>query len=133
MAIILPPVPPGQDVSSFAWKDWFTKIQAIFNGIADGVFPWTSIDFTGSTITDILSRSINDTTGTLIVSRGGTSLNTLTTNALYVGNGTSAPVALSLGRDGELLQGVSGSAPAWNAPVSPVGNDLYLFYNSGGF
>lgn len=47
------------------------------------------------------------------VSNGGTGLSTLTSNALYVGNGTSAPTALTVGTTGQLLVGATGSAPAF--------------------
>ena len=152
MAVILPPVPPGQDISSFAWKDWFTKIQAIFNGAATNVFPWDSIDFTVSDLADITTRSHTDlqnlnstdythltaaqaldltdggdstlhyhasdralanATGTLAVTNGGTSLATLTAHALYVGNGTSAPVALTVGTNNQFLKGSTGADPAF--------------------
>ncbi len=54
-----------------------------------------------------------DVTGTLAVGNGGTSLATLTAHALYVGNGTSAPTALSVGASNTFLKGVTGSDPAF--------------------
>jgi hypothetical protein len=55
------------------------------------------------------------TYGTLGVSGGGTGLATLTAHAIYAGNGTSAPTALSVGATGSILQGSSGADPAFSS------------------
>lgn len=55
------------------------------------------------------------TYGTLGVAGGGTGLATLTVHALYVGNGTSAPTALSVGATGSVLAGNTGADPAFTA------------------
>lgn len=52
-------------------------------------------------------------TGTLTVARGGTGLGTLTAHAIYVGNGTSAPTALSVGANNTYLKGATGADPAF--------------------
>ena len=51
--------------------------------------------------------------GTLPVANGGTSLTTLTANALYVGNGTSVPIAITVGTNNQFLKGSTGAAPAF--------------------
>lgn len=56
-----------------------------------------------------------DVTGVLPVANGGTSLATLTAHALYVGNGASAPTALSVGATGTVLHGNSGADPSYSA------------------
>jgi hypothetical protein len=56
-----------------------------------------------------------DVTGTLPVANGGTSLATLTAHAIYVGNTTSAPTALSVGATGTVLAGATGADPAFTA------------------
>jgi len=62
---------------------------------------WAQVDLT------------NGVTGTLPVANGGTSLTTLTANALYVGNGTSAPAAVAVGTNNQFLKGSTGAAPAF--------------------
>lgn len=52
---------------------------------------------------------------TITVATGGTSLTTLTIHALYVGNGTSAPTALSVGATNTVLLGSTGADPAFGA------------------
>ncbi len=54
-------------------------------------------------------------TGQIAVANGGTGLATLTAHALYVGNGTSAPTALSVGATGTVLAGATGADPAFTA------------------
>ena len=58
MSVQLPPVPPGNDIGSALWKEWFTRLQNILSGT--GTTAWTTIDFTGSDITDIRIRSHED-------------------------------------------------------------------------
>lgn len=50
-------------------------------------------------------------TGTLTVANGGTNLSTLTAHAVYVGNGTNAPTALTVGQTGYVLLGSTGADP----------------------
>lgn len=50
-------------------------------------------------------------TGILPVANGGTGLATLTSNSLYVGNGTSALSALGVATDGQLIIGRTGLSP----------------------
>jgi hypothetical protein len=57
-------------------------------------------------------------TNALGVASGGTGLATLTAHALYVGNGTSAPTALSVGATGTVLAGSTGADPAFTATPS---------------
>lgn len=56
----LPPPPTKAPDGSFAWVDWYNKLQRFFS--QSGVIPWTSIDFTSSNITDIVSRDHNNLT-----------------------------------------------------------------------
>ncbi len=59
-------------------------------------------------------------TGTLPVANGGTSLATLTAHALYVGNGTSAPTALAVGTNSQLLMANTTNDPSWTTPTFPT-------------
>jgi hypothetical protein len=54
-------------------------------------------------------------TGQIAVANGGTGLATLTAHAVYVGNGTSAPTALTVGATGTVLAGSTGADPAFTA------------------
>lgn len=53
----------------------------------------------------------SNVTGILPVANGGTGLATLTSNSLYVGNGTSVPTALGVAADGQLVIGRTGLSP----------------------
>jgi len=54
---------------------------------------------------------VSEVTGTLPVANGGTGLATLTSNSLYVGNGTSALTALGVATDGQIPIGRTGLSP----------------------
>ena len=57
MANALPPPPTRAPDGSFAWLDWYNKLQQFVS--QGGVVPWANIDFTGSTIADIQNRDHN--------------------------------------------------------------------------
>jgi hypothetical protein len=59
-----PPITEPQD--SFAWQQWYMSLVNVYSSV--GAIPWTVIDFTGSAITDILTRDHN----TLQSIQGGT-------------------------------------------------------------
>lgn len=57
MAIYLPPIPNNPITDVFVWRDWFYKVSQLLGeqaGIA-----WTSINFTGSNLRDIVTRQHN--------------------------------------------------------------------------
>lgn len=54
MANALPPPPTKAPDGSFAWMDWYNKLQQFVS--QGGVVPWANIDFTGSSIGDIQNR-----------------------------------------------------------------------------
>ena len=56
-------------------------------------------------------------TSALTVPNGGTGLATLTAHAVYVGNGTSAPTAVSVGATNTVLHGNTGADPSFSAVV----------------
>ena len=58
MANALPPPPTKSPDGSFAWVDWYNKLQQFVS--QGGVVLWANIDFTGSNINDIASRAHND-------------------------------------------------------------------------
>lgn len=56
MAYKIPPQPLGAVPGSGLWNDWIEKLRTAFNNGQAGVL-WTNIDFSGSNITDLASRS----------------------------------------------------------------------------
>ena len=55
MANILPPPPVNDQMGSFSWLEWYRQLR---NYVAtSGSVPWYIINFAGSNITDIASRS----------------------------------------------------------------------------
>ena len=113
----LPPIPPGEQVSTYVWRDWFTKVQAILSGVVEGVLSWTSINFTGSNITDILTRRHTDLQA----------LNSTDYTHLTEANHTD----LTDGKSSDLHY--HNSDRAFSRTDSGVGSKLYTFYNCGGF
>ena len=55
MANALPPPPIKAPDGSYAWLDWYNKLQLFVS--QGGVVPWANIDFTGSSIGDIANRN----------------------------------------------------------------------------
>lgn len=71
---------------------------------------------TGTTSTTFANLTTN-VTGTLPVANGGTSLSTLTANNVVIGNGTSAPLFVAPGANGNVLT-ASGGTWTSTAPAS---------------
>lgn len=59
MAAVIPPPPTGVPLNSHQWQEWFRKIYTGIIKPPGGSVPWTSIDFTGSNLTSILTRTHN--------------------------------------------------------------------------
>lgn len=56
---VLPPPPnPDADVNDYSWRDWFRQLRDYI--VNKGTILWSQIDFTGSNITDIVTRRHND-------------------------------------------------------------------------
>lgn len=51
----LPPPPTQDSQGSYAWLEWFRQLRNYITQV--GSVPWSIIDFTGSTISSIASRS----------------------------------------------------------------------------
>lgn len=88
MANTLPPAPISTtDLNSYQWKDWFRKLQVYVTGVSSLL--WSTIDFSGSSITDIADRQHND----LQVLQGGLSGDYYHLSSIdYIGNGIGALV-----------------------------------------
>jgi hypothetical protein len=51
----LPPPPTNDAQGSFAWLEWFRQLRTYISSV--GSVPWNIIDFAGSTLSSIASRS----------------------------------------------------------------------------
>lgn len=58
----LPPVPTNSPPGSSFWNDWYEKLRTMINSGALAVL-WTSLNFTGSKLTDIVTRLHNSLQG----------------------------------------------------------------------
>lgn len=59
MANKIPPAPVGTLPGSSYWNDWYEKIRTLINS-GTIIQLWSSINFTGSNITDIVTRNHNN-------------------------------------------------------------------------
>lgn len=115
--------PPGsllqpEDVTSTHIRDG-TIVNADIN--ASAAIAWSKINKTGSSIADLATKSILDTTDTLTVSRGGTGATTFTVGGVLVGNGTNSILATGAGTAGQILtSNGAGQAPTFQAVPSPT-------------
>lgn len=66
MANYLPPPPVTDATGSFAWLEWFRQLRLYIT--QTGSVPWSIINFSGSNITDLVSRNHNS----LQATQGGT-------------------------------------------------------------
>ena len=57
MAIYLPPIPNNPITDVFVWRDWFYKVSQVLGEQAG--LSWTTINFTGSNLRDIVTRQHN--------------------------------------------------------------------------
>jgi hypothetical protein len=57
MANQLPPIPNNPITDIFVWRDWFYAVSQLLSQQA--AIAWTSIDFTGSNLRDIVTRQHN--------------------------------------------------------------------------
>ena len=59
MALKIPPAPTGSPPGSAFWNDWYEKLRNLINSGTISQL-WSSIDFTASNITDIVTRAHNN-------------------------------------------------------------------------
>lgn len=62
MANKIPPVPIGSAPGSAFWNDWYEKLRNLINSGTISQL-WSSLDFTASNITDIVTRNHNNLQG----------------------------------------------------------------------
>jgi hypothetical protein len=82
----------------------------------------TGLTFTGAADTFTLG-------GTLVVANGGTGANTFTSHGVLLGNTTGAITATAAGTTGQVLTGVTGSAPTFQSPAT---SSITITGDSGG-
>ena len=81
---VLPPPPnPDQDINDYSWRDWFRQLRDYV--VDKGSILWSQIDFTGSNITDIITRRHNDLQ---TIQGGATNQYYHLNSAEYTGTGT---------------------------------------------
>jgi len=67
MATTIPPAPIKDPWGSYTWDEWFRQVRD--RGQTTGSITWSSINFTGSSLTNIVDRKHNDLSNI----QGGTS------------------------------------------------------------
>lgn len=55
MAVVIPPIPVGEDQNSFAWNQWYLALQQLLG--TTGAVSWTLIDKSGSDLADLATRN----------------------------------------------------------------------------
>lgn len=96
MAIKLTPPPTRlRDTNEFAWTAWFNNVTRVLT--YTGSLAWSLLDFTGSNLTDIVTRLHND----LQTKQGGTTgeYYHLTANEWNSSRGTTVSVAVDTSLD----------------------------------
>lgn len=101
-----------------AWETLSASpVTSVFGRTGDVVaasndYTWEQIDKTTSSLADIATRNIGDTTGTLAEARGGTNQTTYSTGDILYASGADTLSKLSAGADGQVLTLASG-VPSW--------------------
>jgi len=100
-------------------------------GDSGGGLTGNSFTFTGSTtgLTFAGAGTTETLGGTLVVGNGGTGATTFTSHGVLLGNTTSAITATAAGTTGQVLTGVTGSAPTFQ---SPAASSITISGDSGG-
>jgi len=57
MSVQLPPIPNNPITDVFVWRDWFFTISQLL--VQQASIAWSSLDFTGSNLQDIVTRQHN--------------------------------------------------------------------------
>jgi len=118
----LPPPPTNDQTGSFAWLEWFRQLRNYIS--TTGSVPWNIINFAGSNITSIASRSHQN----LQSLQGGTTGQYYhLTNTEYTGTGTGAFVkATGATVGGTWIAGSTWTLPAWTAGGDISGGNYKL-------
>jgi hypothetical protein len=124
MAVSLPPPPSGSPPGDWAWLDWYRQV-ADYVGGTDGAIAWSSVDKTGSDLTDLAARAHSD----LQTIQGGTSgeyyhltsdehnfLSNLDDVVTYTSG--DSPVTLVAGSSSLILADTSGGTITINLPTA---------------
>jgi len=113
----LPPPPTNDATGSYAWLEWFRQLRTYISTV--GSVPWNIIDFTGSTLSSIASRSHQ----VLQALQGGTTGEYYhLTSSEYTGSGTGVfartgnPTLAGVTVDG--LTYVGAACVCWKDPIA---------------
>ena len=126
MADILPPAPINEPPKSYAWVDWYVKLRDLINRTAGGV-AWSDIDFTGSSLSDLVTRLHNTLQGLQGGSAGeynhltNAQLATVTSARSNRGVDTTDDVIIDLATKGLVLKDTQGTPHYWRVTISNVG------------
>lgn len=108
----LPPPPTNDNTGSFAWLEWFRQLRNYVNTV--GSVPWSIINFAGSSISDIASRSHQN----LQSLQGGT-----TGQYYHLTSAEHTAVQTNL------TDGIDATVPL--AKLTPAGSDGSLTFTNG--
>ena len=102
---------PRKDAAATITGAYTFSTDPTFN--ANGV-AWASVSKSGSSLADLATRQISDTTGTLGETRGGTGQASYTTGDLLYASASNVLSRLSAGTNGYVLT-MSGGVPVWSS------------------
>jgi hypothetical protein len=108
-----------------------TSGNITITGDSGGPLSGNSFTFTGGStgLTFAGAGTTETLTGTLVVGNGGTGATTFTSHGVLLGNTTGAITATAAGTTGQVLTGVTGSAPTFQ---SPAASSITITGDSGG-
>jgi endosialidase-like protein len=114
--------------SSAVTGNLITQHDVLIGGTGNGI---SSLAPSATSGVPLISQgsSTNPAFGTVVVAGGGTGATTLTSNGVLLGNGTGAVTATTAGTTGQVLTGVTGSAPTFQ---SPSASSITITGDSGG-
>lgn len=55
MAVVIPPIPIGEDQNSFAWNQWYLALSQLLG--SSGSIAWSLVDKAGSDLADLATRN----------------------------------------------------------------------------
>lgn len=138
MAISLPPPPSGSPPGDWAWLDWYRQVADFVGGTVNAI-AWSSVDKTGSNLSDLATRAHND----LQTIQGGSSgeyyhltsaqhnrLSTLFDVTTYTNS--DSPVSLTISSPSYILADTSTDTVTINLPASSAGVKRFHFKKIGG-
>lgn len=104
---------------------WISANHTHAGGTTGGLVTWADLNKTVSSIADITTAAISDTTGTLLEGRGGTGQTTWTQGDIVHASATDDLSGLGIGTADQVLRtNGAGTLPEWYTPVLTKDFDL---------